>query len=96
MLPIINGEKTEREKPLAFGYKRLYKNTEMYALIDGEHKLVIPEMGHESFLFNLEVDSVEQNDLSEKKPVLLDQMLHELNATIESWQNSDDGKDYIW
>lgn len=96
MLPKIKGEKNEREKPLAFGYKRLYKNTEMYALIDGDYKLVIPKTGRESFLYNIEIDSVEQHDLSEKKPVLKDQMLQKLNATIESWQNSDDGKDYIW
>lgn len=96
MLPKLTGERTERENPLSFGYKRLYKNTEMYALIDGGYKLVIPKMGDQSFLFNIEVDSVEQNDLSETNAVLKNQMLLELDAILESWQYSDDGKDYTW
>jgi len=95
-LPILQGEKFKRENTLAFGYKRLYKNTEMYALIDGDYKLVIPKMGVSSFLFNLEVDSCEQNDLSESQMPLKNLMLDQLNSIIESWQDSDDGKDYTW
>jgi arylsulfatase A-like enzyme len=96
MLPKLTGEKNNREKPLSFGYKRLYKDTEMYALIDGDYKLVIPKMGAKSFLFNIETDSIEQNDLSETNSALKKEMLQSLDLIIESWQNSDDGNDYIW
>lgn len=95
-MPLLNGEKLQRENIMAFGYKRLYKDTEMYALIDGDYKIVIPKMGEDVFLFNIETDSCEQKDLSATNPALKTSMLKKLDTVIDSWQDSDDGKDYAW
>lgn len=95
-MPVVNGEKTQRENSLAFGYKRLYNETEMYSFIDGDYKIVIPKMGGESYLFNIEIDSCEQHDLSASHASLKISMLQKLDAVIDSWQDSDDGKDYVW
>ncbi len=96
LLPIISGEMAERSQAMAFGFKRLYKDIEMYAFIDGEYKLAIPKMGEEVFLYNIEKDSVELNNLVESQPEIKDKMMQQLSKTIVSWQDSDDGKDYTW
>ncbi len=95
-VPILKGEKKNRDNALAFGYKRLYNKTEMYAFIEGDYKLVIPGMKEGPFLYNLQVDSCEQNDLSTSRGDVKKDLMKKLDATIASWQNSDDGKDYQW
>jgi len=96
LLPILTGIAEDRESTMAFGFKRLHSNTEMYAFIDGEYKLAIPKMGKGMYLFNIEVDSTEQNNLADSDPELTDAMFKKLSKTIDSWQASDDGKDYTW
>lgn len=96
LLPILRGETSEREQPLAFGFKRLYKGIEMYAFIEGDYKIAIPKMGKEVYLFNLKEDPSEENNLAASQPELTKEMLKKLEETKASWQDSDDGKDYLW
>lgn len=96
IMPILSGVADDREGAMAFGYKRIYSNTEMYAYIDGDYKLAIPKMGKGIYLFNIEVDSAEQHNLADTEIEIRDKMMKDLNKTIDSWQDSDDGKDYTW
>lgn len=94
--PLINGEKLESTKPIAFGYQRLYKNTELYAYVKGQYKICIPEVGKKMMLFDLKNDPGETTDLASEKSELLQRMMAELEEVKESWKNSREGKDYQW
>ena len=72
--PVLEGKLSERSVPLALGYQRLYKDTELFGLIDGPFKIVIPEEGEAMMLFDLVNDPTESNDLSESKPQLFKEM----------------------
>lgn len=94
--PVLQGKPTERPLPLAFGYQRLYKDTELYALIDEPYKICIPEVGDKMKLFDLENDPSESKDLSHSKPHLFEKMKAGLEKTKKSWQVSREGKDYTF
>lgn len=96
LLPALKGDKTERSVPLAFGYQRLYKDTELFAFIQGEYKICIPDVGDEMMLFNLEADPTESNNLAASNPELLEKMELQLEDVKRSWTLSREGKDYTW
>ena len=96
LIPLLNGEKEKRTKPIASGYQRLYKKTELYAFIDGRYKICIPEVGKEMMLFDLVNDPGESNNLANLKPELLKQMTADLEKIKISWTQSREGKDYQW
>ena len=93
---LMGNQVGERNIPIASGYQRLYKDTELYALIDGQYKICIPEVGKEMMLFDLKKDPGESNDLALKKPELLKKMKADLEGIKESWRLSREGKDYQW
>jgi arylsulfatase A-like enzyme len=96
LVPMLEGKSTERQVPFAAGYQRLYKNTELYAFIDGQYKICIPEVGDEMMLFDLENDPSETNNLAEDNPELLEKMKADLEEVKKSWTASREGKDYQW
>lgn len=96
LMPALKGEMNERDIPLAFGYQRLYKGIEIYALIKDDYKICIPEPEKEMMLFNLDDDPAETTDLSNKKPELKQEMEMKLEEIKQSWKNSREGADYVW
>lgn len=95
--PLIKGgETTVTSNSLAFGYQRLYKNTELYAYISGKYKICNPVVGSKMMLFDLSKDPSESHDLASEKPELLEKMTKELEKVKASWRLSREGKDYQW
>lgn len=96
LVPALSGEQPERSGTLAFGYQRLYKDTQVFALIDGDYKLTKPERKSPYMLFNLRTDPGETNDLSKTEPQIYEVMMKKLEETRHAWQLSRDGNDYAW
>lgn len=96
LVTALKGEISVRPVPLAFGYQRLYKDTELYAFIQGKYKICIPEVGDKMKLFDLAQDPTESKDLSTVHPQLLKAMETELESIKASWRHSREGKDYTW
>ncbi len=96
IVPALKGELSERPVPLAFGYRRFYKNTDIYAYIKGRYKICIPEPGQTMKLFDLRKNPGETDDLAQSKPEILKRMQKDLEAVKASWQASREGADYRW
>ncbi len=96
LVPMLDGKSTERQIPFAAGYQRLYKSTELYAYINGQYKICIPDKGDKMMLFDLEADPGETKNLGEKKPEVLAKLKAELEKVKISWKESREGKDYQW
>ena len=96
LYPLIKGESMPDRMPMAFGYQRLYKDTELYALIDGKFKICIPDVGEEMMLFDLVADPTESNNIAAKEPEIFEKMKAALEETKKSWQLSREGNDYQW
>lgn len=94
--PALFGNPINRETPVASGYQRLYKNTEIYALIHNQYKICIPEQGMKMMLFDLKNDRGETTDISAQNPELFEKLKNELDTIKTSWRNSHEGKDYTW
>lgn len=93
---VLKGSLDKRTVPIASGYKRLYKDTELYAFVSGDYKICIPEIGKEMMLFDLSKDPSESHNLASEKPELLKTMIAELEKVKASWKLSREGKDYQW
>ena len=93
---VLNNDSKNRTVPIVSGYQRLYKDTELYAFINGKYKICIPEVGKDLMLFDLSIDPSELNNLASEKPELLKKMTIELERVKESWRLSREGKDYEW
>jgi arylsulfatase A-like enzyme len=96
LVPMLEGKSSQRNVPLAAGYQRLFKDTELYAFIDGQYKICIPEPGDEMKLFDLKADPTESKNLALEKPELLQGMKNALEKIKTSWKESREGKDYQW
>jgi arylsulfatase A-like enzyme len=96
LLPAIKGESAERNLDMAFGYQRLYNDTELYALIHGQYKICIPDKGQEMMLFDLTNDTTESHNLAQEMPELFDDLKAKLETMKKSWKDSREGKDYQW
>jgi arylsulfatase A-like enzyme len=98
LMPVINGEQTERGKDLFFGYRRLYQGTDGKALISGDYKLVTTAAkgGGETFLFDLKNDPGETTDLSKEMPERFEVMMKKRGEIETSCQLSRDGADYAY
>lgn len=96
LVPMLKGEANDRNIPIASGYQRLYKDTELYSFVMGKYKICTPEQGMSMMLFDLENDPSESNDLAKEKPELLEQMKKELSQVRDSWTKSREGMDYQW
>ncbi|WP_406682893.1 sulfatase-like hydrolase/transferase [Seonamhaeicola sp. MEBiC1930] len=93
---ILNNKTSFRPVPIASGYQRLYRGTELYALIMGQYKICIPEKGNDMMLFDLKNDPGETMNLASEKPELLITLQDELEKVKNSWKDSREGKDYQW
>jgi arylsulfatase A-like enzyme len=96
LVPALKGEVTERTDAMAFGFQRLYKGIELFALIKDQYKICIPEKGMEMMLFDIVADPQEKKNLANEKPELFKQMSAELVKIRESWTYSREGGDYQW
>lgn len=96
LLPLLKGEEDSRDTPIASGYQRLYKDTELYAFIQGKYKICIPEVGDEMMLFNLENDPTESKNIANEHPAIFEEMKMGLEKIKKSWKESREGKDYQW
>lgn len=93
---MMGNEVADRDMPIASGYQRLYKDTEIYALVDGQYKICMPRAGDKMMLFDIKNDPGEKNNLALEKPELLKKMKLDLEEIKESWRLSREGKDYKW
>ena len=96
LVPMLNGESKKRAVPIASGYQRLYKNTELYAFISGQYKICNPEVGMEMMLFDLENDPGESKNIASENPEIFSKMKADLEKVKTSWKDSREGKDYQW
>lgn len=97
LVPILlEGKTMQRTKPIASGYQRLYKNTALFALIQGKYKICIPDKNMEMLMFNLEKDPGETTNIALEQPELFKSMKKELKKIQKSWKDSREGKDYQW
>lgn len=95
LMPVIRNEVQQREKPLFFGYRRLYRNIDGKALIAGDWKLLreaTPE--GRVRLFDLRSDPTEEHDLAKDYPDQAAQLSQTLRQLEISCQQSRDGADY--
>jgi arylsulfatase A-like enzyme len=96
LVPMLNGQQTSRAAPIASGYQRLNKDTELYAYIKGKYKICIPTVGDKMMLFDLEKDPTESTNIANDYPEIFEQMKTGLEAVKKSWLLSREGKDYQW
>ena len=95
LLPLTEGKSRPDDKPLFFGFQRLYQSIDRRALILGNYKLVKNDnASKESQLFDLRSDPYEENDISQQHPAVLRQMLQQLAEITHSCSQSRDGADY--
>lgn len=94
--PVLQGQSVERRYAMAFGYQRLYKDTELFALLDGSYKICIPEKETEMMLFDLSTDPSESKDLSKEQPERFQRMKSDLQKVKQSWKRSREGNDYAY
>ena len=97
LMPVINGQVTERPADLFFGFRRLHDGTDGKAIISGHYKLLkeAKEKG-QMRLFDLKSDPGEQHDILKKMPAVFDAMARKLKAVGMSCQLSRDGADYSY
>lgn len=95
LIPVIQGKVTQRDKPLFFGYRRLYQGVDGQALISGHYKILKEaKKDGRTRLYDLSIDPFENNDLAQKEPERLKSMLQALSKIDESCRLSRDGADY--
>ena len=95
-LPTLIGKTQKRKNPFAAGYQRLYKDTELYAYINGQYKITNPTSDEPMMMFDLAKDPTESKDLAKQKPEIFIRMKNELEKVKISWKDSREGKDYQW
>ena len=88
LLPIINGEQTERNSPIAF----IHRNQR--SLVNERYKLYSSDNGESYSLFDLKSDVAEEKDVSEEYPEMTTEMERQLDDWLESTERSLEGKDY--
>jgi arylsulfatase A-like enzyme len=94
--PVLLGQPLIRKVPIASGYQRLYQNNQLFALINNQYKICIPDKGEQMMLFDIQNDPGETTDLADQKPEILEKMISELEEIKSSWLKSREGGDYIW
>lgn len=89
LLPLIEGEMTERLMPIGFESKN------QVSLTANRYKIYSNNKGKTCMLFDLIEDPGENKDLAEEKPQLLQSMKDELANWRKSCKDSLAGKDYL-
>lgn len=89
LVPLLDGEIGTRRKPIPF------RHVGRAAWIDNNMKLLTTSMQKNSFaLYDLAVDSAEQNDLSQQRPETFSKMRQQLLQWSRGVDDSAAGKDY--
>ena len=88
LLPLLKGKLMERPQPIGF------QSGQQLALISHQYKLYSPDKGQTFELYDLLQDPSETNDLSAQLKETNQTMINQLNAWIQSCQQSDEGVDY--
>ena len=95
LMPIVAGEVKRRDKPLFFGYRRLYQGVDGQALITDDWKILREAKKNGRVrLYNLAEDPFEQNDLADQFPERASELRKQLIELDASCQRSRDGADY--
>jgi len=88
LLPLIDGQMTERPRPIGF------QSGSQVSLTDNRYKIISTDRGKTYMLFDLVEDARETKNLAAEKPEIVAKM----RATLEAWRascrNSLAGKDY--
>ena len=96
LVPALMAEMKQRPVPLAFGYQRLYRETELFALIDNRYKICIPDTDEKLVMYDLLEDPAESTDISSAEPEKFNQLKSKLDKIRHAWLLSREGKDYAW
>jgi arylsulfatase A-like enzyme len=96
LLPIIDGTITERNKPMFFGYRRLFQGIDGQAImVDARHKLLRSADAKAQYeLYDIVSDPEETNDLANELPELFGRLKNEMQQYVESCIQSYLGSDY--
>lgn len=89
LLPLLNGELSERPEPIAFEY------LDQLALVDNRYKIYSSNKGETFELYDLLADPSERKNIIKEKPGIFLEMKAYLDKWRESWMRSAEGKDYI-
>lgn len=93
LLPVFNGETLERKVPL-FWRTHVSGADERIALRDGDWKIVSNDVMTEFYLFDIQKDMYEKNDLSTEMPEKLEEMKALL---VKTWEGiSQEGPNEWW
>ncbi|MFC1712855.1 sulfatase [Candidatus Poribacteria bacterium] len=88
LLPLIDGQMTERPRPIGFESRR------QVSLTDNRYKIYSPDDGETFELYDLIEDPSEENDLAVEKPDIVSRMSGLLNQWRQSCLESNQGRDY--
>lgn len=102
LLPLIEGDMTERPSPIAFqspakaaGTWRMDPASKQLALSNNRYKLYSGDGGKTCALYDLVNDKGETTDLAKEKPELVKAMRAALGKWVQSCERSSAGKDYV-
>jgi arylsulfatase A-like enzyme len=93
ILPLIDGKMTQRPRPIGFVWSGNGKAKGQAAWTDNRYKL-LKHAPDKYELYDLVADLVEAKDLAPEKPDIVAKMKAQLEAWLDSVENSDKGKDY--
>ncbi|MQY79913.1 MAG: sulfatase-like hydrolase/transferase [Bacteroidetes bacterium] len=88
LLPLLNGTKKKREKPIGFLYAK------KMSWVNNQYKLISTNKGETFELYDLINDRGEKNNIISQHPEVAEKMKKELNNWLESVQNSENEADY--
>jgi arylsulfatase A-like enzyme len=88
LVPVINGEQTERNSPIGF----IHRNQR--SLVDDRYKLYSNDDGETWSLFDLRIDVAEEKNIIEEYPEMAASMISKFDAWFESTKLSLEGGDY--
>ena len=95
LMPVMKGEKSERQRDLFFGYRRLHQGIDGKAIISGDWKLLQEAKKNGKIrLFDLSKDPYEKEDLAKEQPDRASELHQKLMELEASCQRSRDGADY--
>jgi len=88
LLPLLNGTKKKREKPIGFLYAK------KMSWVNNQYKLISTNKGETFELYDLINDRGEKNNIISQHPEVAEKMKKELNNWLGSVQNSENEADY--
>lgn len=88
LLPLLNGTKQKREKPIGFLFGK------KMSWVNNQYKLISADKGNTFELYDLINDKGEKNNIISQHPEVAEKMKKELYDWMESVENSKNGLDY--